>query len=735
MLYQKKYIQKTTRYLVLALVVTFGLGLIIYSVKSHPASPAKAVSTYVVDSGGDEPDDNPGDDTCHTALNTCTLRAAIQEANAHTGADIINFNNAYTISPATELPDITDQVEVNGYTGSPGGATPNTAVAPNPFNGTLTVELDGTSAGASSGLRLVAGSSGSVIKGLVINDFGLDGIRLAEDNITIQGSYIGTSTNGMSAESNDGGIQQGLNDTDNAQIGGTNPADRNIISGNTSCGSSPNTNSDNWVYEGNYIGPAADGVTALGNGSSLGCGGLSIDNNSGTRIGGTSTGATNLISGNGGGGIQPDNASNMVIQGNYIGTNYTGNVALANGVTGINFSLNSSNNTIGGTSVAARNVISGNTESGINISDASNITILGNYIGLKADGSGVLANGFGSPNRAGLVITSSSNNIVGNGTSAGANYISGNTGFGIAINGQNPFGLTTSSNNTIQGNCIGTNASCEYENGFGNSSVGVALTGGSTNNLVGGIDTGDGNVIVGNGSGIANPGLVTDYPINNSFLRNSIFSNAGGVFSIIGIDNLQTNDFATFINQNVTLNDANDVDYSGTNTGPNHYLNFPVINSVTSSNGQVTINYNLDINDSETGATGYRVEFFANDSADPSGYGQGQTYLGFDTVAGDVTGRQVTLTLPNGYSGNKYISATTTMTDNSTDGFGHTSEFAADVQASLLPPTPAPTPNTNSSSLADTGQTQHSNQLVMLAILLIFTGCTTLSFTLIKLNR
>jgi len=72
-----------------------------------------------------------------------SLRQAITDANSNPGADIIVFDNAYTIQPLTELPTIFDPVAINGYTGSPGGATANSAVSPAPFNGTLTVEIDG----------------------------------------------------------------------------------------------------------------------------------------------------------------------------------------------------------------------------------------------------------------------------------------------------------------------------------------------------------------------------------------------------------------------------------------------------------------------------------------------------------------------------------------------------------------------------------------------------------------
>lgn len=135
----------------LLLCISLGITAIAIGIKLHPAQPAKAASTYLVDSNGDEPDDNPGDDVCHTAADTCTLRAAIEEANAHSGADIINFSDGYTITPASAFPDITDPVEINGYTGSPGGATANTVASPGPFDGTLTVIVDGSSAGLVDG--------------------------------------------------------------------------------------------------------------------------------------------------------------------------------------------------------------------------------------------------------------------------------------------------------------------------------------------------------------------------------------------------------------------------------------------------------------------------------------------------------------------------------------------------------------------------------------------------------
>lgn len=681
--------------------------------------PVEAASTYTVDSTGDQSDDNPGDDSCHTAVNTCTLRAAIQEANAHSGDDIINFgisgSGLHTIQPASALPDVTGEVVINGY--SQTGSAVNTAVSPNPFNGTLTIELDGQNAGTASGLNFGSGSSGSAARGLVINRFEEDGIRISTDNITVQGNYLGTNNTGLTALGNNGGIQQGTNDSDNAQIGGLDPEDRNIISGNTQCGSSPNTNSDNWVYEGNYIGPDAAGTGALGNGSTSGCGGLSIDNNEGTIIGGTSPGATNVISGNGGGGVQPDNTDGTTVQGNLIGTDYTGTVDLANGADGVSFSQTNTNGVVGGTSIAARNIISANTGYGVTINQGgSGIVVQGNYIGTDITGTQPLGNG-----TAGVRILGASNNIVGGTSSSARNIISANNEQGILILGTGPFGGADASNNVVQGNYVGTDVNGQVQSGLGNVIMGVAFVAAPSENLVGGITTGSGNLIAGNGSGIFNAGFVgADEDLNNAFLGNSIHSNSGGPVTTLGIDLANTLDGSSFTNTGVTANDAGDTDIS-----TNHYMNFPVISSISSSNGTATITYSLDINDTETGATGYRIEFFANDSADASGHGQGQTYIGADTVSGDVTNRQVTITLPSGISGSKYISAVTTMTTNSTNsGFGHSSEFAANVQATLVAATESGGSGSSSSAssigLADTGDNE--KQILLIATLLLMAG-------------
>ena len=421
--------------------------------------------------------------------------------------------------------------------------------------------------------------------------------------------------------------------SDNNIVGGLNPEDRNIMSGNSDAGG-PNGNEgisicdlcDDWVIQGNYVGVDATGLTAMpneSNGVSVNAGGI------GNTIGGTSTGATNVISGNGVGGLETGDGA--VVQGNLIGTGYNGLTDIGNANVGVSMR---SDNTIGGSTEAARNIISGN------------------------------------------------NNL------------------GFIIGG---------SNNTIQGNYIGTNIYGDVS-GVGNTTAGMLVLA-SDNNMIGGTNSNEANIIADNGAGIIATSFGGSGALNNSFLGNKIYSNSGGGLSSLGIDLLgNTNDFVTYTSLGVTLNDADDPDVTS-----NHLMNFPVINSITSTNGQVTINYDLDINDAEAGATGYRVEFFANDAADPSGYGEGQTFLGFENVAGDVTGQSVTFTLPAGVEGNKFISATTTMTDASNDGFGHTSEFGALVEGNLVPASGV-TPTTD--TLASTG---HSSYLLLLISLLVVT--------------
>src|SRR5262249_5519926 len=141
------------------------------------------------------------------------------------------------------------------------------------------------------------------------------------------------------------------------------------------------------------------GTAAIGNGIDgvgIGNAGGSASNNT---IGGTTTGARNIISGNSIRGIELYDALNTVVEGNYIGTDVNGSLAVPNGSDGVLVYKGSTGNTIGGTASGAANLISGNGWIGVQIDSSgtgpgvvtSNNVVLGNTIGLNAAGDAALA--------------------------------------------------------------------------------------------------------------------------------------------------------------------------------------------------------------------------------------------------------------------------------------------------------------------------------------------------------
>ncbi len=623
-----------------------------------------------------------------------SLRQAIIDANAAPDTDTIDFNIAgagvQTISPLSPFPDITNPVTIDGY--SQPGAVENTAVAG--FDGTLLIELDGTNAGSGSvGLNLSGGAS--TVRGLVINRFDVNGIAVHSDDNVIAGNFIGTDASGTAALGNG---SQGIH-VDTALgnlIGGTTPEARNVISGNGE-GLEIRGDCDDNVVQGNFIGTNAAGTGSLGNLSN----GIRIVNGPvNTVVGGMVAGARNIVSGNQGTGvvITSATATNSLVQGNYIGTDVTGTVALGNALNGVDVT-DAPDNTIGGTEAGAGNLISGNSLDGVFIggATATNNLVQGNFIGTDASGTGPMGNGqvgvylFAAPYNtiggtatgarniisangstgltldqngggnlvqgnfigtdltgmvalgnggAGIIVTDAGTNTIGGTSAAAANVISGNTDDGVFISGASE--LTT-----ILGNFIGTQA-----NGIdplGNGGDGIDL---SSSNPVSGLVIGGtpGNTIAFNGA----RGVFVSGGEGNLILSNSIFANAG-----LGID---------LGDSGVTPNDDGDGD-----SGPNGLQNFPILTSASFEGGQTMITGNLNSAASET----FRLEFFASSAADPTGNGEGQTYLGFQDITTDGSGNAAfTALLPLlPPAGQTVISAT------ATDGLHNTSEFSNTVGA------------------------------------------------------
>ena len=204
-------------------------------------------------------------------------------------------------------------------------------------------------------------------------------------------------------------------------------------------------------------------------------------------------------------GINLNSGSGNLVEGNYLGTNVAGTSALGNNQ-GISIFSPSTNNTIGGTTAAARNLISGNGNRGISISDSGNF-VIGNYIGTNAAGTDALGNG-ATGNSAGVGIDGSNNTVRGN-------LISGNFGLGINILS------TTATGNTIRGNLIGTNATGTLA--LANTVAGINVNGPS--NIIGGTTAADRNVISGNtGNGIN----ILSSATGTTVLGNFIGTNSAG---------------------------------------------------------------------------------------------------------------------------------------------------------------------------------------------------------------
>lgn len=615
---------------------------------------------------------------CDTALNgstpasgLCTLRAAIQTANrryAYDGsASSISFAAGVTaIQPVAYMPCMDGPMTINGNS----------------------VELNGSlfDNDIAAGLCLKGGSS--TVSNMTIRNFRGYGILLSGGNSTIQdcdirGNGVGISVvspnntiarntivqntgTGIAASSGnvikgnkigtDGALDLG-NGRDGIAIGGSNNlvgAATGITPGGGPCAADCNLISGNgWdgikVYgisntvQGNFIGTNAAGTVAIPNSDN----GIETNSDYNNFLG-------NLISGNGGaesdytGGIRlTGGAEGNIIRGNIIGANLAGTAALGN--LGAGILVDSANrNVIGGDPgdpLPGRcegrcNLIVGNS-AGITITQSTRGAnhVIGNFIGMDVNGSAKL------PNQGDGVWVQGVDNTIAN------NLISGNAGQGIHVYGD-VVGSSTANTNTIQSNLIGVARDGITDMGNGGHGVWIHK---STNNIVGGTGYDVVNTIAFNrGKGVV-VSKEWNATIGNRILGNAIHSN-----SSLGLD---LND------DGVTQNDGTDAD-----TGPNDLQNYPVISGVTMNAHNVTLSGTL----TSTVNTAFRLEFYANDTCDPSGYGEGKYYLGSADVTTNGSGRaDFAVTLFNALSKH-------TFTATATDPDGNTSEFSMCAPPSIL---------------------------------------------------
>jgi hypothetical protein len=361
------------------------------------ASPARASTTFVVNGTGDAPDASTTASACDTDTSTtgkqCTLRAAIEQANATAGADAINFDipgtGVKTISPASDLPNITDQVSIDGYTQT--GATPNTRAVGN--DAALKVQLNGTNADA-VGIEIDGnGASNSLIRGLVINRFGSSSIDVFSSSIApsspstgvrIQGNFLGTDPTGTLDRGNGGaGVSVFSNDISGTVIGGTTPADRNLVSGNHTGVDMGDQSADLVLsqsirVQGNYLGTDRNGTKDLGNDLD----GIFLEGASGATIGGKTAASRNVVSGNGAEGVELFHVSGTKVLGNRIGTSASGTGALGNDLGGVfvGGGDRSSSNEIGDGTAAGSNTIAFNDRDGAEIASGTGNKICHNSV-------------------------------------------------------------------------------------------------------------------------------------------------------------------------------------------------------------------------------------------------------------------------------------------------------------------------------------------------------------------
>ena len=566
---------------------------------------------------------------------------------------------SFLIEPAAPLPVITTPVIIDGY--SQPGAAWNTAATSD--NARLLIELNGSLAGASNGLEISGG--GSVVQGLDINGFSGNGIQIegAGDNV-IAGNFIGTDITGTVAQPNGNGIA--------------------ILS------------ADNLVGNNAQL---SDGTAGMDGSDANAVNNLIASDSD--LAGAGFAGALNVVSGNEGGygpgaGGVGITASNNVVAGNFIGPDATSTRALGN-YTGV--SLAGANNLVGGTDAQSQNVISGNSGAipiytytvDVRLWGASGNEVAGNLIGTNAAGTAAL----NTESDIGVLLyygTNDSNTIE-------QNVISSHTvrGFRWPMARKTTIWLRpTKSARTPRERFLWATASTAW----GSSPTA------QSNQIIG-------NTIAFNGSvGIAvvdNGGAQGTFSATgNTIEENSIHDNGG-----LGIDlggSLSVNSFGAppeVALAGVIPNDASQA--QGLTPGPNDLQNYPVFSVAQDGSMTYATGTLASVPD-----TTFTLDFYANSQTDPSGYGEGETWLGSISVTTNDSGNATfstfngTLLLgapfaaldadfTNALASGDSITATATNTTT-----GDTSEFSAAV------------PYLTTTSLADSANPSNYGQPVTL---------------------
>lgn len=615
-----------------------------WGISSDPNKPAEdapqisAAAIFTVNSTGDGSDSNPGDGTCSTGSGTCTLRAAIQEANANSGRDTIEFNlrnsdgscktSVTTLTPQSTATDMLTLDDVgnagtiiDGYSqcdGQANGAKPNTQNIDKASDGRILIEVEGTKTAGVYGISIP--SDNNTVRGLAIRNWDDNIFISGGDNNFILGNYIGTNAANSGRSSRpSGGDGNGIDLRNSArgnQIGDGTPAGRNIIAGNGEEGIRGKTNVTDTRVRGNYIGLKKDGITRL-----------------------------------------------------------------ANNADGADFNVGSINTIIGGPSLNERNVISGNGEDGIEIAHNEEVRqtgynkIINNYIGVSAFG-GQMKNG-------------STTATFGNGLNGITfedqvhdNELYGNV---IANNGANGVRFYYKTNrNNLHDNWIGAVPNFDSSGQV----TGYDQLPNGTNTDPAAVARGDNGVLL---LGDANLNRVANnviaYNLGDGIkVSNQTHETQGGS---------RATDFNTFSRNYIFDNDGLGINISPSDGDyPNLNIPAPTINSANT--GVAT---GLALNPAGAACNGCTIEIFISDKTSAGGSepgGEGKIFIGSGTT--DSSGR-FTVAI-SGVAQGQLVTATTTDTQGNTSEFAKNVVVQAGPVAPTptptttpVPPTPTPNPN------------------------------------------
>lgn len=662
----------------------------------------ETVKALVVNSTGDEAAVNPSvgpDSNKDKPGDQITLRSAVQYANAHIGKDIIKFkipdndpgkvNGVWFIKPQSALPAINEPVTIDGRTQNTNSITPTVELdgqllhRPAPpvqgdqedlFERQLAYSISYPS--AASGLTIDPGGAESEIHGLAVTSFPFFGIEVKGGATIIEGCHIGIDVLGQKAKANGhpallgGGI---LLKFAGNHIGGSTSRSRNVISG-----------------------------TCLANQAQLKAPlGLII--------------ATSAASGN-------------VVEGNYFGTEATGEFAPAHNFSGSQVPdaltgvaiLNAPDNTIGGNVPGAGNVFANHFIGGAGVVREWGNGVM--IVGSLATGNRVQGNNFGAsasysrrhPNALGVLVSNAPNNVIGGGDASARNYFVASIDLRNFLGGLtlNTGGLwvvgAQATNNQVVNNVFGSGPNDK-----------LSITQGGVINVQGNLASLAPDIVLAQGSGptlfshnISAAGLVFS-DAHNCLVQTNTFTGGDTAISFTGdihgkttqppstgifVESNTIRDFVYGVvandpnvgkaNFTLTRNSISRVkmgiaftaegqsysvpkpapnDSGDADTGPNGLQNYPILGRARIANG-INVQGSLSTN---VGSRVYRIEFFANTVVTTSGYGPGERYLGsvnVTTGVGGDAGINFSANVPVGVG--EFITAT------ATDPNGNTSEFS-----------------------------------------------------------